>query len=278
MVSEKKKQTVKEVEKEIDSHTVVGIVNFFKLPARQLDQIKLKLKDKAKIKMVKKNLIKLVLEKSKKPGIKELENFISGQPAFIFTNSNPFDLAKVISASKSKVAAKEGDVASSDILVTAGPTGLMAGPAIGELQRAKIPAAVEEGKIVVKQDTVVVKEGEAVTNIAADVLGKLGVEPMDIGLDLVAVLDDKTIYKKDILFIPAEKYMEDLEQAHLKAFNLSVNINYFTPENIVIFLSKASQEADSLVMSAGVITKDTIKPLLAKAHSEAEALKNKANA
>ena len=90
---------------------------------------------------------------------------------------------------------------------------MAAGPAIGELQKAGIPASVEGGKIAVKKDTVVVRAGEKISKEVADALAKLGIEPMEIGLDLLAVLDGGTIYKKDILFIPKEKFKS---QCHLE--------------------------------------------------------------
>lgn len=273
MVSERKKQIVKEVEQQIEKYPVVGILDMYKLPARQLKEIKENLRGKAVIRMVKKKLIKIVLEKSKKEGVKDLEALIRGQPALLFSESNPFELARILEKSKTPAPAKSGDIAPKNILISAGPTSLMAGPAVGELQKVGLPAAVEEGKIIIKKDTVVAKEGDEISKELADALSKLGVEPMEIGLDLIAVWDNGLIYKKDILFVPLEKYEEDVRQASLNAFNLSVNINYFTPDNIIIFLSKASQEADSLAIEAGVLTKDTIKPLLAKANAEAEAVK-----
>lgn len=275
MASEKKIQTVKEVGEQLEKYQVIGMLNMFKLPAKQLYEIREKLRGEAVIRMVKKRLITLILKECKLKGLDKLEEHIQGEPAFLFSNTDPFKLARIISESKSPATAKPGDIAPKDIEIKAGPTSLSAGPVIGELQRAKIPAGVEGEKIVIKQDVVVAKEGDAIDKTLANVLAKLGVEPMEIGLNLVAVYSDGTIYGKDVLFIPKEKYLDDIMQAHARAFNLTLNIGYPTKENIGLLLSKAHQEATSLATAAGVVTKETLKPLISKAHKQASAIKEK---
>ncbi len=277
MVSKKKIKTVQEVKEMLKSYSVVGILDMHKLPARQLHEIRGKLRGEAIIKMVKKRLINIILKECGLNGIENLEKYVQGQPALLLSNTNPFKLAKKISESKSSAFAKEGDIAPKDIVVKAGPTPLPPGPAIGELQKLKLPVAVEGNKIVVKQDTVVAKKGDVISKELADVLMKLGIEPMEIGLNLLAVWEDGLVYDKDILFTPPEKYIEDLKDAYTKAFNLAFNIRYYTKENIVLFLQKAHNEAVSLAIDRNFVAKETIKPLLLKAKSHMEALKNKLN-
>lgn len=275
MVSEKKKLAVEELKRELKRYPVIGMLDMFKLPARQLQEIRDSLRGKAVIKMVRKNTIKLAMENIKTQGLKKLENEIKNQPALLLSEINPFELAKIIESSKSSAPAKPGDIATKDIVVRAGPTSLKPGPVIGELQRVKIPAGVEGDKIVVKEDKVVVKEGEEVTKTVADVLMKLGVEPVEISLNLLAVYDRGTIYTKSVLFIPREKYENDLVNAYRCAFNLSLNIGLPTSDTIPLLLSKAHQEAISLAMKANVLTEETVGNLLAKARAQAEKLKDK---
>ncbi len=273
MVSEKKKQKVKEVTAELKSYSAIGIIDMHCLPGRQLFQIRNKLRGKAVIKMIKKRLIARALKNSKLKGIDEIIPTIQGEPALLLSNENPFKLAKVIAESKSKAAAKPGDVAPNDIEIKAGPTSLMAGPVIGELQRAKIPAAVEDGKIAVKQDVVVAKAGEEISKGLADILSKFGIEPMEIGLNLVSIWEDGYIYPNELLFISTEKYMEDMLAAHSRAFALTLSVGYFTKGNIDMLLSKAHGEAVALATEANILTSETVKPLLAKADAQANAIK-----
>lgn len=272
MVSEKKKQKLKEVKEDLKNYKVIGIVDMFKLPARQLYDIRNKLREEAKIKMVKKRIIKLALKECGLKNIEEIDKYVEGEPALLLSNSDPFKLARTIGTSKSKAPAKAGDVAPIDIVVHAGPTSLPLGPVIGELQRAKIPAAVEADKIVIREDTTVAMEGDTIDKGLAGILSKLGIEPMEIGLNLVAAWENGYVYGKDILFVSVEKYISDLKTASSQAFNLTYSINYYTKGNMPFFLSKAHQEAHSLAVAADILTSDTVKPLLAKAHAQAEVL------
>jgi large subunit ribosomal protein L10 len=277
MVSERKKQIVKEVGAEVDKYSVVGIVDLYKLPARQLQEIRDSLRGKAIIKMVKKRLISLILRESKKKGIQDLEQYIQGMPALLFSNEDPFKLARIISKSKSSAPAKPGDIATKDIIINAGSTNLPPGPAIGDLQKIKLPVGVEGGKIVVKQDTVVARAGDEITKELADALAKLNINPMEIGLNLLAAYEDGVIYPKNTLFVPIEEYIEKIKTAYKHAFNLSLNINYITPATLPLLLAKAHKEAFNLALKANYVTTETLKPLLAKANKEAMALSSKVN-
>jgi len=273
MVSNKKKETVKQVKSQIKDYSVIGIIDMHALPARQLHDIRNKMRDNAKIMMVKKRLISIILKESGVKGAEELSAVMKGQPALLMSKENPFKLARIIAESKSPAHAKGGDIAPIDIEVKAGPTSLPAGPVIGELQKVKIPAMIEGDKISIRQDVTLVKEGNEISQEQANVMAKLGIEPMEIGLDLIAALDEGTLYNKDILFVPQEQYIDDLRNAASKAFNLTCSIGYYTPENINIFLSKAHNEAFNLAMEAGLVNTETVSFLLAKGHSQAEALK-----
>jgi large subunit ribosomal protein L10 len=273
MVSEKNRNSLKSLSEQLEEYPIIGIVDMHKLPARQLFQIKEQLKGKAVIKVIKKRVIKLALEGSKKPGLSQLAGKIQSQPAILFSRGNPFELANAIAKSKSKAAAKPGDIAPKDIIVQAGPTTLPPGPAIGELQKAKIQAGVEGDKIVVKKDAVVAKKGDVITPELAALLPKLGIEPMEIELNLVAVWDEGTVFGKDILFIPQEHYISQLQQAYSYSFNLAVSIGYMTKDTAPVIIGKAHREAVALALAANIITHETAGMILAKATAQANALK-----
>jgi large subunit ribosomal protein L10 len=275
MVSEKKRETLKEVKELMHKHKVIGILDMHKLPGKQLYELRRKLKGHANIRVVKKRVIKLALADSKMENLGQLTGKMQREPGLLFTNENPFKLAVMLNESKSVAAAKPGDIAPHDIEVKAGPTSLPVGPVIGELQRLKIPAGVEGDKIVVKKDTVLVREGHVIEKPIAEVLAKLGIEPMEIGLNLVAAWENGIIYGRDILSIPPSRYMDDLMQAHARAFSLAFSINYCTKQNIPMFLSKAHREALSLADSAGIMLPETVPGLLAKAKAQHDALEKK---
>ena len=219
------------------------------LPGRQLHMIRGKLRDQVLIKMTKKRLLKLAIEKikdNKKDIEKILEYAKEGMPAILFTRENPFKIAKVIDKNKSKTGMKPGQKAPYDIIIPKGPTPFAPGPVISELAGLKIKAGVVNGKIEIKEDAHVLKEGEVCSAALAGMLMRLSIEPMEIGLNLVAVYENGIIYDKKVLSFDDDKFKSDIAQAHTWALNLAVEAKYFNKESVELMIQKAEREAKAL--------------------------------
>ncbi len=275
MVQAIKKDTVKKFVKLLETYPVVGALNLQNLPGAQLGKMRTQLRGKVEIVMTKKRLIKKAIEqvKDKKPGIEKLEEQFKGMPAIIFTKENPFSLFKTIKKSKSKAAAKPGQIAPYDLKISAGPTPFAPGPMISEFAQLGIKTKVDQGKIAVINDSVLVKEGEAVSDKAANMLSKLGVEPMEIGLDLVAVYEDGTIYTKEVLDVDEEEFKQSLTRAASWALNLAVEAGYTTKDTIEILLGKAYRATKAVALEANILVKDVVGDVIAKAERQMQALK-----
>jgi len=269
-VAEWKKEEVKELKSLIDSHEVVGIVNLLNIPARQLQKMRQSLKDKAIIRMSKKNLMDLAFKdcNDKKDNIVDLSNFMEGQPAIVFTDMNPFKLFKILENSKTAAPAKAGNVATDDILVPGGDTGFEPGPLLGELQQVGIPAKIDKGKIVVSKDHIIVKAGEEVSKQVASMLTRLDIQPMEVGIDLQAAYEGSVVYTTDLLTIDEEATLADVQTAFTQAFNLSVNAGIPTKETIVAIIQNANSKSFNLAMNASILTSETTEPLIALANGQ----------
>lgn len=274
MVSEKKKKEVLEIKELIEKYPVIGILDLFKMPSRQLQNIRKSLREAALIKMNKKRMIKLALESVKeKKEIQKLYDTSVKEPALIFSNIDPFRLFKKLKENKSKTYAKANDIAPNDIIIHAGPTNLMAGPVIGELQRVGIPAMIQEGKIHIRKDTVVVKKGEIISSQLANVLKKLDVQPIEIGINVFGIWENEIVYPKDVLDVSEEEYIQKIKDAHTYALNLCINVSYPNKESIRILLQKAYLNAKNLGMNTNILDKGIIEDLMKKANTEAKLLK-----
>src|SRR3989304_7639669 len=129
MAKEAKVAAAEELRKTIDKYPVFGLIDMFKLPSRQLQEIKKRIRGKGIITMAKKSMLKIAIMNSGKPNIKELEGIIPQQPGIILADSDPFKFYSMVEKLKSSTYAKAGDVAQSEIKVFAGPTSLLPGPA-----------------------------------------------------------------------------------------------------------------------------------------------------
>ena len=125
----------------------------------------------------------------------------------------------------------------------------------------------------IKDTKVVVKKGEVVSKKVADVLSKLEIKPMDVGLRLQAALYEKAVFRPDMLAIDEEAYRRDIALAALQAFNLSVNAAVPTKVTVAAILGRAFSEAKNLAVEAGVYEKEVMGAIIARASREAQTLK-----
>ncbi len=271
-VADWKKEEVNDLKELIENHSVVGMANLADIPAPQLQKMRQSLKDTTTIKMSRKTFMSLALGESEKSNIDALGEHMEGQPAMIFTNMNPFKLYKILEASKTSAPAKAGSIAPSDIVVPKGDTAFKPGPILGELQKVGIPAKIDKGKIVITKDKVIVAEGEAVPRDVAGLLTRLEIQPMEVGIDLVAAYEDEAIYTSDILTIDDEKTMSDIQKAFSRALNLSINASIYTKETMPLIIQNAVSKSMNLALNAEILTSKTTDLLLSKAYLQMLAL------
>src|SRR3989338_498517 len=275
-IPEAKKKVVDEFAEALASSKVIAVVNMENLPAAQLQTMAKILRKDVQIKMTKKRLLNLALEKAVKTrqDLGKIKDYFIGMPALIFTSQDPFKLYRKTQQSKAKAPAKPGQISPMDIEIKAGPTPFVPGPIISELAQLGLKTKVEEGKITIVQDKILVKQGEKINEKQASLLQRLDIKPMEIGLNIVAAFEDGMIYTKEVMALDDKKLMEDIAAAFTETCNLMAEICYITRENIEMFLSKAAAEARAVASEAGIITSETIPELLAKAEAEAKAVKD----
>jgi large subunit ribosomal protein L10 len=271
-----KKEEVQTFADHIDESSVVGVVNLQNLPAPQLQQMRAQLRDTVTMKMTKITLMKLAFKKCDKD-VSKLEPYLNGMPALLFSEENPFKLYSILKQEKSKAPIKGGQEAPHDIVVPAGPTDFPPGPIIGQLGSLGIPTGVDAGKVAVEEDTVVAEAGETVSQELAGILTRLGIKPMEVGLDLRVVYQDGDILTKDVLDVDEDQYLRDIQTAASWAFNLAVNASYPTSDTIRHLITKSHSDALALAHNEDIITPATIEAILAKVEAQATSLDDSLN-
>ncbi|KYK23398.1 ribosomal protein L10 [Thermoplasmatales archaeon SG8-52-4] len=275
-VAEWKHKVVKELIDIFTSNKVIGIVEIGGIPAPQLQKMRRDLHGTATIRSAKNNLIFRALDDAEKQtkGISSLKESVIGQTAIIATDMNPFKLFSQIKSTRTMAPAKGGETASHNIEIKAGDTPFKPGPIVGELQKAGIPAAIQEGKVIIKNDKVIVPQGQKIPADVAQMLTRLEIFPIEIGMDLHAVYENGNIFKPDVLDINVDEILGKMRQASTYALNLAMEAGWYNNITIQPLLIKAHYNALTLALEQGIITKETIKNLLSKAHASMLALKN----
>lgn len=275
-VADYKKEIISQLVELIKEFPIIGIVNMENFPAKQLQKLRANLRGKVVITMTKRRLISIAIDNGReyKKDIEKLKPYLKGMPGLIFTKDNPFRLYRLLQKSKGKAFAKPNQIAPDDITIQAGPTPFAPGPIIGELASIGIKSGVEGGKVAIKQDSLVVKKGQQIKPKVAEILTRLGIEPMEIGLDITAIYEEGILYTKGVLGIDEAEFINNLSSAHQSAFGLAINIAYTTKETIKYLIGKAFQDAKSLGISKNILEKGIIENLIAKANMHANALKS----
>ncbi|MGY5862717.1 MAG: 50S ribosomal protein L10 [Candidatus Thorarchaeota archaeon] len=267
-----KLDAVEELVLSIDGSSMIGLINIEGVGARQLQGIRDSLRGSAVIHMARNTLMIRALEKSDKKGVKKLVEHVVGPIAFIFSNQDPFALSKFLSDNKAAAPAKGGQTSPKDIVIPAMNTGVAPGPFISELAALKIPSRVKTGVIHITEDSVAVKAGDIVSNAMAQMLGRLGIEPMELQLKLIAAHTDGNVLTSESLDIDIESLFNEVILGHQYAVNLSINAGIPTSDTIPLIIVKANMEAKSLALEVGFFTPDLLDVYLAKANSQALAL------
>ncbi len=277
MPSQQKKDLVQKLIAQIKEYPIVGLVNMESLPAQQLQKMRAMLRGKdVQIVMTRKKLIVRALTESGKENIAALTEKVKGMPALLFSKDNPFTLNAIIQKNKSAAPAKAGQVLPNDVEVKAGPTNFAPGPIISELASVGIKTKVEDGKLAIIADTTVAKEGDVVSPKLAETLKRLDIQPMEIGLDLVAVWENGLVFNAKQLHIDEQEYVQKITQAAQWAVNLAIESAYPTADTTELLLQKAFREAKTLGLEQNIINDVTRDDILAKADRQAQSVKNEA--
>ncbi|RUM32766.1 MAG: 50S ribosomal protein L10 [Archaeoglobus sp.] len=266
-----KLQAVEEIRRLFTTYPVFALVSFRGVTSGQMQKIRREFRDFAAIKVIKNSLIEKAV-KSLGGDYEKVLDFLGDQVAIVATNLNPFKLYKKLEETKVPSPLKPGQISPVDVVVEKGPTSFPPGPIIGDLQAGGIPAAIEKGKIVIKDTVTLVKAGEPVKPEVARALELLEIKPVKLGLDTRIVYENGIIFTPDMLAIDTEKLTENFADAYRNAINLAVNVAYVTPETAEILIAKAVIDARNLAINAAIFEKDVIEDIIAKAHTDMLAL------
>ena len=245
-IPESKLKAVAELEKIIKKSKTFMICSIKNLPGKQYQAIKKKIREKAKVRVLKKSLALRAIDNSGIE-IKKLKDYVVEDSALLFSDIDAFELAGILSQNKTPIGAKAGQLANEDIIVEPGATDLVPGPVISELGALGLKIAIEDGKINIKEKKVIVKKGLPVSEGAASLMSKLDIKPFSMGFEPIAAYDneEKKVYAG--IRIDSAKTLEDLKTAYSKTLGFAVNIAYVCNETLKFILGKAVRQEKAIL-------------------------------
>ena len=270
-IPEWKREEIDDIVGMIESYDSVGIVDITGIPSQQLQDMRRNLYGTAELRVSRNTLVERALEEVDE-GVETLVEFVSGHVGLIGTDENPFSLYQQLEASKTSAPINAGEETPNDVVIPEGDTGIDPGPFVGELQSVGANARIQEGSIQVLEDSTVLEAGGEVSADLANVLGELGIEPKEVGLDLRAVYAEGVLFEPEDLELDIEEYRSDVQAAAGRARNLSINAVYPTAQTGPALLQKARGEAKSLGVQAAIESPDLAGDLVSKADAQVRAL------
>jgi large subunit ribosomal protein L10 len=269
-----KKEIFSDLQTLLREYSVVAVADLQKVRSSQIQEIRKRLRGKAELVVAKNTILQKVSEElaSEKANVDKFANSLSGSKVLIFTQMNPFELIVFLNKNKVRVPAKGGDVATGEIMIPAGNTGLQPGPVISEFNEAKVQTRIEGGSIFVAKDTVVAEKGDVLSTKTASLLSKLGMKPMEAGLTLSYAYDNGLVIGPNDLAFDLDQMRSQFSTAARLAFGLAVEANIMLSETAPVILGKAYRQAVAVSVEAGFFTKETTPKIIQKAYSNMNAL------
>lgn len=274
-VAPAKLERVDTLKRQLLAHPMAALVGLRGVPANALQSMRRKLRDRGHPILVAPNTAlrhALLAAAEERPSLRPLLDELHDQTAILTAEGNPFSLSMELRATRSPTPARGGEIAPADIVVAATTTSFKPGPIVGELQHAGFPAAIEKGKVVLKKDTTIVKAGGVISREVAGMLTRLDIFPLQVGLELRAVVDGDTFYPPSVLAVDLDARRADFAAAHRRALGLALEIAYASSATTPLLLQRAHRRALLVAVAAGYPTPATITPILARALREAKAV------
>ncbi len=276
-IAQWKRDSLGELQGLLAKYPVIAAADLTKVRSSQIHELRKRLRDRVTMIVAKNNLLRKSVELSDAKGGKlgEFVKDLTGSNILLFSELNPYSLIILLDKSKVRVPAKAGDIATSEIMIPAGNTGLPPGPVISEFGEIRVKTKIEGGSIWVAQDSVVASKGDLITAKMASVLSKLGLKPMEAGLSLAVAFDNGTIMRAEDLVFDLPSYKNDVFMGINNALNLSTEAGYVTPENAPRILVKGLREALALAGESGFLEAGTVEYVLKRALMNATVLDQK---
>ncbi|MEM2932618.1 MAG: 50S ribosomal protein L10 [Candidatus Pacearchaeota archaeon] len=238
----KKSEEVERIAEKCKEYSLLALSNIEGIPAKRFQEIRKKL-DNVFIKIAKKSLIERIFEKLGLD-INEAKEIISKPSCLLLAKLNPFSFAALLEENKLDSFVKPGQILAKDLVIPPQQTNLLPTDIVN-LTQAGFKAAVEKGKLVIKEQKII-KAGEKIDESLANALQKLNIKPIRVGLNVNYCFDfqSKKVYKN--IVINKEEEKEKLAIAWKKALALALGIKYACKVTIRELIKRAYLNANTL--------------------------------
>jgi len=212
-VSDRKRAYGKRLIELMESHRAILVVSVDNVGSKQIQDVRMALRDDATILMGKNTTIRRVLRDyfARNPDSphRGLLDYVNGNIGFVFTDGDVAKVRETILSFKVPAPARPGSAAPDDVFIEPGPTGCDPGQTAW-FQALNIPTKIQRGQIEMIARVHLVHAGEKVTDSAAALLQKLDIRPFAFSVQVLTVYDDGEIFDADVLDLTEDNLIAKL--------------------------------------------------------------------
>jgi len=210
-------------------YSSIFIVNVDNVGSNQMHQIRTALRGKGVVLMGKNTMVRRALRNilTENPQYERLLPHVKGNVGFVFTSCDLKEVREVITANKVKAPARAGAVATVDVVVPAGNTGMEPGKT-SFFQALSIPTKIARGTIEIVSDIKVVVAGLKVGPSEATLLNMLNISPFTYGMTVAQIYSDGTAFPPSVLDIDEQELIDRFLSGIKTVACISLALNYPT--------------------------------------------------
>ena len=155
---QKKAQMYQQLQELPKKYNVIALVRMEKVRSSQLLPLRKKFKGEVEIVSIKDKVAQKAFAEVKVPAIEKMIDKLAGQCVLMFTNMSPFKLNILLGKNKIMMAARGGDIASKEVIIKAGNTGITPGPILTDFKEAGVATKIDQGTIWITKDSTAAKK------------------------------------------------------------------------------------------------------------------------
>lgn len=207
----------------------IFIVNVDNVGSNQMHQIRVALRGKGVVLMGKNTMVRRALRSilAENPQYERLLPHIRGNIGFVFTAGDLKEIRELIVANKVAAPARAGALATVDVSVPAGNTGMEPGKT-SFFQALGIPTKIARGTIEIVSDVKVVFAGTRVGTSEATLLNMLNISPFTYGMSVVQIFDRGNSFSPEVLDVDEAELVDRFLSGIKTIAAISLALNYPT--------------------------------------------------
>jgi len=235
-VSEKKAAYATKVHTLLQKYDKAFLVHADNVGSLQFQNIRTALRDLDSVILMGKNTLmkKCIRDYIESTGDEKwncLLDLLVGNVGVVFTGGDLCDLRDKVLEFKVPAAARAGIVASVDVTIPAGPTG-MDPSKTNFFQTLNIATKINKGSVEIISDTKVVTIGEKVSASASILMSMMNIKPFTYGLVIMQVIESGSVYVPAVLDLSEADILKGMQAGITMVATVSMGANFPTLASI----------------------------------------------